>query len=263
MEMLRQFCALRPRLEFRPLSLSAAGLLALVSACSTRDTQRTPTTDAGTGGASADASDRDGKVGTGGKPGAGGASAIDGALVRESGSGGSLDGATPVSDAALDGSISASDAANDAGVEHDAAPDSAVMPSLTGATVDWSARYPTTATAISTHLSAVVGPAVEFPNIEDHALSGYYLVGANIDVGSASIEIDYHQALSGVPAATFNGYVFGFSATSPVIKGVSIDAATSSELLGAVLSFGAHAVNVNMTGLTITTQSKLVIDVQL
>jgi hypothetical protein len=138
------------------------------------------------------------------------------------------------------------------------------VPDLSGAQVDWIGRYPDKTTAISKPLSAVVGPGIEFPHLEDSALPGYYVAAADIDIGPADIDIHCRQALT-VPHATFNGYVLSFAPSVgkelPVIKSVSVDPASSPEIAAAELTFDGTTVNVNLADLTLKTTSRLLIDV--
>jgi hypothetical protein len=200
----------------------------------------------GSGGAGGDS----GKAGNGGF---GGASSIGGA----GGSGGAASEADAgMKDAASDDSTTKHD-----GSPADASTD-ARRPDLSAATVTWGVYYPTTSTTISETLTGTVGPTTEFPDIENDALSGYFLADANVFVRPSSIDIEYHQATTLiVPSVTFDGYIFNFSpSTVPAITGAVLDSASTFSASQVQVTFAAHTVSVNIQGQTIISTSRILVD---
>lgn len=161
-------------------------------------------------------------------------------------------------DAAPDVLEAGSDAASDGGLEAEAAP------SLYGSTVTFVVDAPTLSNPISHQESATVGPGVEFPDIVNDALPGYYLFHATVDVGPSSVDITYpNMSDAGVPpAATFNGCVFTF-AGAPMITGVQLDQSSTYSASQVGLSFTVDTVTVNLAGAqTVASTSRVLVDIQ-
>lgn len=131
---------------------------------------------------------------------------------------------------------------------------------LTGSTVNLAAyccTMPTEEDRATALLTAVVGPGIEFP--EGSLVSripGLDPVPVTIDVGASTIDIDY--ASGGVTApGGFNGFVFSFTG-APAIAGVSVD---PSSTYTPVVSFEGNSIFVNEAGLTLTADSRALINV--
>jgi hypothetical protein len=168
----------------------------------------------------------------------------------------------PTADAAADRSPDVTENRPDAAPAADVASDAvdAATIGLTGATVSMELRSPLDR-PVSAKLSAAVGPEVEFPNVESHALGDFVLVPADVDVSAASIEIRFHPPVAVTLAReSFNGYVFAFVPPGPVaIKGASIDPGSSLEGRGARATFDATGVTVDLAGLMVGPETKLIV----
>lgn len=131
---------------------------------------------------------------------------------------------------------------------------------LTGSTVNLAAyccTAPTEAYRVTDLLSATVGPGVEFPQGSLTSLDpNLEPVAVVIDVGASTIDIDY--AAPGVAApGGFNGFVFSFTG-APAIAGVSLD---PSSTYTPVVSFEGNSIFVDEAGLTLTADSRALINV--
>jgi len=132
---------------------------------------------------------------------------------------------------------------------------------FTGATVTYTERGPTMTDLQSRPASAVIGPGVEFTNVQNLALPGITLVPANIDVGASTIDIFYMQGAT-VHGGAFNGCAFEFSGDNlPPITGAVIDPATQPQLRDRIVTFNATTVFINSSGLHIPASSHLIIDI--
>jgi len=176
-----------------------------------------------------------------------------GASHSDSGAGGT---AGQAGDVGLGGVDSASAGEGGAGGEG-----GALEPSLFGANVTLEVRSPVSV-PISEKMSAVVGPDVEFPTIEQHPLTGYVVGAAAVDVTARTIEVRYHEPASRKFAgSSFNGYVVDFDAASLpfAIQGLAIDPATTADLLDAGLYLTDTSVRIDVGGLTVKSGSTLVV----
>jgi hypothetical protein len=97
--------------------------------------------------------------------------------------------------------------------------------------------------------------------IEDQRFSGFIVGAADIDVAADSIGIDYHQASAltfGI--SNFNGYVLGlFWRRNPAHPGLAIDRASTAYVVDAKLSFDENTARINVAGLTVNSESKLIV----
>jgi hypothetical protein len=95
-------------------------------------------------------------------------------------------------------------------------------PTLFGSEVTVVGYYPTLQDPFTFPAMATVGPSVEFPAGSIVSTGQVPIVSLNVDIGASSIDVQYllnQQAAVG----TFNGLVFTFDSSSPVITGVSLD----------------------------------------
>ena len=140
---------------------------------------------------------------------------------------------------------------------------SAALIGFDGTQVSEAVYFPSTANRISNILTAPVGPGIEFmaSEMQSSALPGFVVAPVNIDISGTQIALSYTSNIT-PPSAPFNGYIFTFSSPNPLslptITGLSLDAA--SNLTPTSLFFGADFVQVNMAGLALNPQSKVVID---
>jgi hypothetical protein len=89
--------------------------------------------------------------------------------------------------------------------------------------------------------------------------SGFFVFPVNIDVGANSIS--GHYTTSGtVSTTTFDGYVFDFGSSSPIITEATIDPSTTFAPGSLKLGFSAHQVTINVEGLTVTPTSSFLIN---
>lgn len=130
-----------------------------------------------------------------------------------------------------------------------------------GTQVNVAVYYPSTVSRISNILTATVGPGIEFTStaMQSSALPGYFIAPVNIDVSGTQIVLSYTSSLT-VPNAPFNGHIFNFSSLNPLptITGLSLNSASNVTPTG--LSFGSDFVQLNVAGLALTSQSKIVLD---
>jgi hypothetical protein len=108
---------------------------------------------------------------------------------------------------------------------------------------------------------ATVGPTVEFPDIEAHAVQGFVLVPADVDFSATSIEIRFRPPVPVTLAVeSFNGYLITFVPPRPLpISGLVIDPSSTVDARGAKLAFQAYGITVDLAGVTVGPQSKLVL----
>jgi hypothetical protein len=133
---------------------------------------------------------------------------------------------------------------------------------LLGSQVTATGFFPNLGTALSFPNTQTVGPGIEFPSGSIVPLPGFFIFGVNIDVGATSI--DFHPTTTGtVPVASFDGYVFDFSASGPVITGVSLDPLSTFTSSQVGLGFGPHQVTANFQGLSFTPSSRTLVNVNL
>ena len=192
-------------------------------------------------------------------------SAIDGTA-------GALEASTTTTDVA-EGGVPDAKVADGSGTSVDGAsssydgqvpPDADSSTGIEGANVHLVVQNPLNR-AISQTLFANIGPGIEFPRIEQQALTGFTVGPADVDVSSTSITFLYHPAAAfAFGTSTFNGYVLDFesdgdASTLPPIKGVAIGPETTNDLVAARLSFEAAKVRINVSGLNIGPNSKLVV----
>jgi len=129
------------------------------------------------------------------------------------------------------------------------------------ATVD----SPTLGNARSVSVTQTVGTGVEFPSgtlelLSSGVPSGVFIIGVNIDVGASTIDLHYTTGATAT-SATFNGYVFDFDSSSPIITGVSLDALSTFTPGQVPLGFGPHEVPINVEGLNFTSSSRILVDI--
>jgi len=133
-------------------------------------------------------------------------------------------------------------------------------PTLFGSEVTVVGYYPTLQDPFTFPAMATVGPSVEFPAGSIVSTGQVPIVSINVDIGASSIDV---QSLLNQQAAvgTFNGLVFTFDSSSPVITGASLD--PSSTITPVSLFSGPHDVGYNGSGLTVTPSSHFTIDLTL
>jgi hypothetical protein len=204
-----------------------------------------------------------GAAGAGGTPDQGGRSG-SGASAAEAGSGeggnasSAGEGGASAGGVGDTGGVPMGGASNEGG--EGGAAGSGDAPSLDGATVHLEARSPRTR-PISARVAATVGAGVEFPNFEDHPLSGFFLADVDVNVSGHTIELVYDTTLL-IPNATFNGYVIEFSDLGgDVISGVAVDPTTSSTLLAADVTLSGSSIDVNIANLSVTPGATLLLQV--
>ncbi|MFC5479469.1 PEP-CTERM sorting domain-containing protein [Massilia suwonensis] len=131
---------------------------------------------------------------------------------------------------------------------------------LTGSTVNLAAyccTAPIESNRVTALLSATVGPAVEFPEGVLTSLDpNLEPVPVTIDVGASTIDIDYGAGGTTAPGG-FNGFVFSFTG-APAILSVSVD---PSSTYTPVVTFEGNSIFVNEAGLTLTADSRALINV--
>jgi hypothetical protein len=134
---------------------------------------------------------------------------------------------------------------------------------LEGATVNFGVYLPTPTTPISTSLNAVVNAAVEFPEIGNTSLPGrFFTINADVDVSARQIVIDYSQ-FARASSAAFNGYVLDFFGNNiPKITGASLGVGSTFSPTQVGLNFDEDSVFINVANLSITPDSRIVIDLQ-
>jgi len=118
---------------------------------------------------------------------------------------------------------------------------------------------PTESNRTSDVLSAVVGPGIEYPVIEN---SGGSVIGANVNISNSQIDVDYTQ-FSTSTNGSFNGYVLNFKPISdfPKIEGVSVNPATTFNPNVIDLSFDSDTIRMSLPGQRITPDSRILIDI--
>lgn len=136
--------------------------------------------------------------------------------------------------------------------------------SLLGYEVTATVDSPTLGNARSVPATQTVGSGVEFPSgtlelASNGVPTGTFIIGVGIDVRAASIDLDYTQSATAT-SATFNGYVFDFDPSSPVITGVSLDPLTTFKSSQLGLGFSDHEVTLNVEGLSFTPSSEILLD---
>jgi hypothetical protein len=133
---------------------------------------------------------------------------------------------------------------------------------LIGSQVTDTSYYPNLSTPDTVPDTQTVNGAIEFPSGSETALNGTILIGTNIAVGASSIDFTFTENGTSA-AAAFNGDVFDFSSSGPVITGVSLDPLSTFNASQIGLSFGPHEIEVDESGLHITTASQILIDIDL
>ncbi|HTU45270.1 MAG TPA: PEP-CTERM sorting domain-containing protein [Bryobacteraceae bacterium] len=130
--------------------------------------------------------------------------------------------------------------------------------SLYGTQVTLTVDYPTLGNIISNAVTKTVGSGIEFPSgtLTD-TLTGTYFIGENIDIGKSTIDIAAIQNATALSGA-FNGYVFNF--TGATIVSASLDPASTFTSSQVPITFGPNYVAENEEGLTLTTSSNILID---
>lgn len=105
---------------------------------------------------------------------------------------------------------------------------------LTGSTVTYQFFSPTDKTPLTQVVSATIGSDIEFPDgsIPLAAPGGDYLTGLSIDIGPNYILEEYTQSSYYAPGVygaigNFNGSVYQFGPSSPRIKQIIIDPAST------------------------------------
>jgi hypothetical protein len=120
---------------------------------------------------------------------------------------------------------------------------------------------PIEADRISVPLTKTVGPGIEFPSGSLQQITGRHIIGANIDIGSTTIDAIYtenQQAASG----SFNGGVLQFSGPNlRDIVGVSLDPLSTFTPSQIKLSFDAHSITSSAAGLHFLPGSRILLDV--
>ena len=120
---------------------------------------------------------------------------------------------------------------------------------------------PSTVNRVSNILTATVGPGIEFTNtaMQASGLPGYIIAPVNIDVSGTQITLSYTSSIT-IGTGQFIGYIFNFSSVNPLptITGLSLNSASNVVPTG--LSFGPDSIQLNVAGLAITPQSKIVLD---
>jgi hypothetical protein len=137
---------------------------------------------------------------------------------------------------------------------------SAQNATLFGSQVTAVGYFPTLQQPFTFPATATVGSGVEFPSGSILSTGEIPITSFDADIGASSITVQYllnQQAAVG----TFNGLVFNFGTSSPVITGASLD--PSSNITPVGLSFGPHDVEYNGSGLTLTPTSHFTIDLRL
>lgn len=120
---------------------------------------------------------------------------------------------------------------------------------------------PVEADRISIPLTKVVGTGIEFTSGSIQTISGFSIIGSNIDIGDSTIDLDY---VVSSPSAngSFNGYVFDFSGPNlPVITGVSLNPLSTFAASSIGLSFDGDTIRYSGAGLDISPTSRVLIDV--
>jgi PEP-CTERM motif len=137
--------------------------------------------------------------------------------------------------------------------------------SLIGSQVTATVDSPTQGNARTVPVTQTVGAGVEFPSgtlelLSSGVPSGTFIIGVNIDVGASTIDLHYTESATAT-SATFNGYVFDFDSSSPIITGVSLDALSTFTAGQVPLGFGPHEVTINVEGLNFTSSSRILVDI--
>jgi hypothetical protein len=116
---------------------------------------------------------------------------------------------------------------------------------------------PIEADRVTDAITAIVGPAVEFPlGSLTPVGGGPQAAPVTIDVGSSTLQISYSTGGNTAPGG-FNGFAFTFTG-APTITGVSVD---PSSTYTPVLTFNANTVFLNEAGLTLTPTSNVLVNI--
>lgn len=139
-------------------------------------------------------------------------------------------------------------------------PAASAPPGLTSAQVDFTVHCctapPTDDNRISDTVSAMVGPAVEFPAI---SRLGNSVIPADIDMTNDTIEIRYERAMRS-SAGAFNGYVFEFASDGfPAIQGAVLDPQSTLTPEQVQVSFDDSTVFINIPSVSITNQTRILV----
>jgi hypothetical protein len=129
--------------------------------------------------------------------------------------------------------------------------------SLTGATVELSANYPTAADVFTNTVTGTV-PA-SWPQGTLHGTRNLVQVNASFDVtGTQVTETFLMTARLGV--GTFNGPVYKFTG-APAITNVTVDPHSDPAVAPTGIAFTANSISVNDSGLNVTNGAKQILDV--
>jgi hypothetical protein len=115
-------------------------------------------------------------------------------------------------------------------------------------------------------VGSVPNGAPLFPEISGTNISNY-VVPANVYVGASSIAIDF-LSFSPLSEGAFDGYVFTFSSAAPSptpsIAGATLDADSSFTKSQVIVTVpNSHTVCINASGISVTPQSVIVVDLVL
>jgi hypothetical protein len=124
-------------------------------------------------------------------------------------------------------------------------------------------EYPQIGTAITIQYSEIIGPGVEILGGEIQRLDdGLGIIRSSTDFGPDSIIATYVD--SGTAAmATFNGIAYYFEAASPRIVNAWLDPGSSFTESEARVTFGEHAVWVNLSGVHIDMGDQIITRLEL
>src|SRR6185295_1985759 len=114
-------------------------------------------------------------------------------------------------------------------------------------------------TLASNTATATVGPSVEFPVGSLMSIVTSNVIPVSIDLAPTTIDFHYPNGAQAT-ATSFNGYMFNFPDLGvPGITAVSVD--PLSTLSPVAFSFTADAVSVNVEGLSIPSNTDIILDI--
>jgi hypothetical protein len=114
-------------------------------------------------------------------------------------------------------------------------------------------------TQASNTATATVGPSVEFPVGSLMSIVTSNVIPVSIDLSPTTIHFHYPNGAQAT-ATSFNGYIFDFPDLGlPGITGVSVDPLSTLSPVG--FSFTPDSVRVNVEGLTIPTNTDIILDI--
>lgn len=99
-------------------------------------------------------------------------------------------------------------------------------------------------------VSTIVGEGIEFPAGSLQSLNPVYYpaLEASEDKGATFIVQQFHQASP--DPSTFNGYVFSFDTSGPIIAGVELDPSSTIRIPTSDIGFEPHLVSLVESGIT-------------